>query len=172
MFDNTNFPWQKDLSPDIPTLGDMMRKAGYYTAYKGKWHLSADFEQDANGPYRLLREEMEQYGFSDYDSLGDMIGHTLGGYQNDHLVAGNAIRWLRTKGVELRGKNQPWFMVTSLVNPHDIMYFNADLAGENQQYPDQKYWKCFSGRIRFISHIPFIIHIRWPATIERANHSS
>jgi len=134
MFDNTNFPWTpQELPQDIPTLGHMMRKAGYYPVYKGKWHLSAEFEQPAEGPYRLLREEMEKFGFADYDSLGDLIGHTLGGYHNDHLVAGNAIRWLRTRGEELREKGQPWFMVTSLVNPHDIMYFNADPPGVNKQ---------------------------------------
>ena len=36
MFDNTNFPWQQDMSHDIPTLGHMLQKAGYYTTYKGK----------------------------------------------------------------------------------------------------------------------------------------
>lgn len=134
MFDNTNFPWAKQRLPaEIPTMGHMMRKAGYYTVYKGKWHLSADFEQPHDGPYRLLREEMEQYGFADYDSLGDLITHTLGGYHNDHLVTGNAIRWLRTKGEELRTKGQPWLMTTSLVNPHDIMYFNTDAPGVNHQ---------------------------------------
>jgi len=70
-----------------------------------------------------------------------MIGHTLGGYQNDHLVAGNAIRWLRTRGEELRQKGQPWFMVTSLVNPHDIMYFNADPPGVNKQDTGQMLMK-------------------------------
>ncbi|MHC4557996.1 MAG: sulfatase-like hydrolase/transferase [Planctomycetota bacterium] len=134
MFDNTNFAFARQHLPsNIPTLGHMMRKADYYTVYKGKWHLSADFEQPAEGPWRLLREEMEQYGFADYDSLGDLIGHTQGGYQNDHLVAGNAIRWLRTKGEQLRAKSQPWLMVTSLVNPHDIMYFNADPPDKNLQ---------------------------------------
>jgi arylsulfatase A-like enzyme len=33
MFDNTNFPWANDLSTDIPTVGDMLRSQGYYTAY-------------------------------------------------------------------------------------------------------------------------------------------
>lgn len=33
MFDNTNFPWSNDLSTDIPTIGDMMRQQGYYSAY-------------------------------------------------------------------------------------------------------------------------------------------
>jgi len=32
MFDNTNFPWSNDLSTDIPTIGDMLRRQGYYTA--------------------------------------------------------------------------------------------------------------------------------------------
>ena len=44
MFDNTNFPWSNDLSTDIPTIGDMMRQQGYYSAYKGKWHLTDEFE--------------------------------------------------------------------------------------------------------------------------------
>src|SRR6188768_1548835 len=44
MFDNTNFPWIKSMSPDIRTLGDLLREAGYYTAYKGKWHLTKEFE--------------------------------------------------------------------------------------------------------------------------------
>jgi arylsulfatase len=44
MFDNTNFPWINSMSTDIPTVGDMLRQAGYHTAYKGKWHLNKDFE--------------------------------------------------------------------------------------------------------------------------------
>ncbi len=36
MFDNTNFPWMGSLSPDIKTVGHMLREAGYYTAHKGK----------------------------------------------------------------------------------------------------------------------------------------
>src|SRR5262245_16401862 len=44
MFDNTNFPWISSMSTDIPTIGHMLRAAGYYTAYKGKWHLTKDFE--------------------------------------------------------------------------------------------------------------------------------
>src|SRR5262245_45146377 len=36
MFDNCDCPWQQSLSPKVPTIGHMLRKAGYYTAYKGK----------------------------------------------------------------------------------------------------------------------------------------
>jgi arylsulfatase A-like enzyme len=36
--------WSNDLSTDIPTFGDMLRRQAYYTAYKGKWHLTDEFE--------------------------------------------------------------------------------------------------------------------------------
>jgi arylsulfatase A-like enzyme len=42
LFDNMDVPWMKDLSHDIPTLGDMLSEAGYYAAYKGKWHMSKE----------------------------------------------------------------------------------------------------------------------------------
>ena len=32
MFENTDAPWMQALSPRIPTVGHMLRKAGYYTA--------------------------------------------------------------------------------------------------------------------------------------------
>jgi arylsulfatase len=44
MFDNTNFPWISSMSTEVPTLGHMLRAAGYTTAYKGKWHLTKEFE--------------------------------------------------------------------------------------------------------------------------------
>ena len=39
MYENLDVPWMQSLSLDHPTIGHMLRKAGYYTAYKGKWHL-------------------------------------------------------------------------------------------------------------------------------------
>jgi arylsulfatase A-like enzyme len=41
LWDNTNFAWIGELSRDIPTIGHLLREQGYYTAFKGKWHLSA-----------------------------------------------------------------------------------------------------------------------------------
>lgn len=132
MFENTELPWIKDLSTAIPTIGHMLRKAGYYTAYKGKWHLNRGFDRQAD---RLLNTEMEVYGFADYHSPGDIVGHQLGGYQFDHLIAGSAITWLRNHGRPLNDEGKPWALVVSLVNPHDIMYFNADAPGERVQDP-------------------------------------
>ena len=131
MFENLDVPWMKDLPTSSPTIGHMLRKAGYYTAYKGKWHLSREF--DTKSIDKFMTPEMERYGFADNFSPGDLIGHTLGGYSFDHITAGSAINWLRTKGRPLADDSKPWCMVVGFVNPHDIMYFNTDAPGQNVQ---------------------------------------
>jgi arylsulfatase len=132
MFENLDLPWMQSLSPTKhPTYGHMLRKAGYYTAYKGKWHLSREF--DTKSIDKFMTPEMEKYGFADNFSPGDLIGHTLGGYSFDHITAGSAINWLRTKGRPLSDDGKPWCMTVSFVNPHDIMYFNTDAPGESVQ---------------------------------------
>jgi len=131
MFDNTDMPWVQSLNPDIPTIGHMLRKAGYYTAYKGKWHLNKDF--DVQEPDRLFTKEMDAYGFSDFVGPGDIIGHTLGGFEFDHVIAGTAITWLRRVGRPLSSQGKPWSLFMSLVNPHDIMYFDTDAPGQSVQ---------------------------------------
>jgi arylsulfatase A-like enzyme len=132
MFENLDLPWIKDLSPDYPTIGHLLRKAGYYTAYKGKWHLAGG-AFDKEEPEKLLNAEMEAYGFSDFNGIGDLVGHQLGGYRFDHLIAGSAITWLRNKGRPLSDDGKPWSLSVSLVNPHDVMYFNTDAPGEKVQ---------------------------------------
>ena len=131
MFDNTNFPWSNDLSTETSTIGDMLRGQGYYTAYKGKWHLTDEFETANNlhQPTRILSAEMEEYGFSDYFGIGDMIAHTEGGFLHDGVIAAMTKSWLRGKATNLRAQNKPWFMAVNLVNPHDVMYYNTDLPG-------------------------------------------
>ena len=131
MYENTDAPWVQSLSTKVPTIGHMLRKAGYYTAYKGKWHLNKDFE--SSNPDRLFTTEMDAYGFSDYAWPGDILAHELGGYRFDHMIAGSAVSWLRNKGRPLSDAGKPWSLFVSLVNPHDIMYFNADAPGESVQ---------------------------------------
>jgi arylsulfatase len=131
MFENTDVPWISKLSPDIPTIGTMLREAGYYTAYKGKWHLNDTF--DVAEPERLFTREMDQHGFADYNGVGDIIGHARGGFEFDHLIAGSAVTWLRRHGRALEDDGRPWALFVSLVNPHDVMFFNTDAPGEAVQ---------------------------------------
>lgn len=131
MFDNTNFPWITSMSTDIPTLGDMLREAGYYTAYKGKWHLTKEFEEvnKLGSPTKIFTAEMEAYGFSDYFGVGDIIAHTQGGYLHDGIIAASGGSWLRGKGRELAAQKKPWFLAVNLVNPHDVMFYDTDAPG-------------------------------------------
>ncbi|MDM0085742.1 sulfatase-like hydrolase/transferase [Variovorax sp. J31P179] len=135
MFDNTNFPWIESMSTEIPTLGDLLRNAGYYTAYKGKWHLTREFEtvNEHGNLTKIFTQEMEAYGFSDYFGVGDIIAHTRGGYLHDGIISAMGVNWLRGKGRELAAEQKPWFLAVNLVNPHDVMYYNTDAPGTEVQ---------------------------------------
>ncbi len=135
MFDNTNFPWISSLSPEVRTVGHMLRDAGYYTAYKGKWHLTKEFEtvNELGSPHKIFTQEMEAYGFSDYFGVGDIIAHTQGGYLHDGVISSMAVSWLRGKGSSLTAEGKPWFLAVNLVNPHDVMFYNSDQPGEEVQ---------------------------------------
>ncbi len=124
MWDNTNFAWLVDggLSPDVPTLGTMLREQGYYTSFKGKWHLS---------PNEGGEDMLEKYGFSDYQQWGDMFGEPLEGEKLDGTVAMHTVDWLENKAPDLK---QPWLHVSSMVNPHDIMYFYSDAEAEWERF--------------------------------------
>jgi arylsulfatase A-like enzyme len=121
MIDNTNLAWIEDMRADpetLPTIGHMLRDQGYYTAYKGKWHLSEFAEGDT-------KEAMEPFGFSDFQEGGDIYGAPLDGLNKDPMTAAEAESWLKDRAPEI-APTQPWFLAVNFVNPHDIMYFDTD----------------------------------------------
>jgi Arylsulfatase A and related enzymes len=146
MFDNLGLPWMPyDLDPDIGTIGHMMQRLGYYTAYKGKWHLTEKLEKPLPSekdesidvgdiPEPELHKIMEKYGFSDYHGIGDIIGHSKGGYFYDSNTTAQTINWLRSKGQALNQNNKQWFIAVNLVNPHDVMFIDTDKEGEKVQW--------------------------------------
>lgn len=146
MFDNLGFPWMKyDLDPQLRTIGHMMRELGFYSAYKGKWHLTEELDYPVKNtkgkdvdtgeiPTARLNEIMETYGFSDYHGIGDIIGTSKGGYFFDSVTTGQCISWLRNTGRPLADEQKPWFMAVNLVNPHDVMFIDTDSPGENVQW--------------------------------------
>ncbi len=136
VFDNCGIPWQPDMSTDIRTIGHMMRDAGYYAAYLGKWHLSGKLHHN-HTPYDTPTAEynalIRSYGFDDYFGVGDLIGRVRGGYTYDGLTTSSAVSWLRGRGAQLASEQKPWFMAVNLVNPHDAMFLNTDPAGVDTQ---------------------------------------
>jgi len=123
MTSNLGAPPFPSLATSIPTLGTLLREQGYYTAYKGKWHLS-DIPSDTKvryGEFRSARNALEPYGFSDYSDIGIADGATWSGFKLDGETASTASQWLQDQGTRLE---QPWLLAVNFVNPHDIVFFD------------------------------------------------
>lgn len=131
------FP-QVDLSPDIATLGTIAKAAGYTAVYKGK----IDVFKGPNST-EATPEMMKQYGFDRWNppdsGLGNGLGELGGGtapgantddrYMNSRaanesdVAAGleGALQYVK----EVAPLQQPFFLVVSLLNPHDLVYYNT-----------------------------------------------
>ena len=110
--ENSTGPSNPELSYTARTLGHMLRDQGYYTAFKGKWHLEA-----------TPTPNMEAYGFSDWEGNDQAWWGLAGtGTEYDEPIARQSADWLRTT----RPSDQPWFLAVGLVNPHDIMWYPVD----------------------------------------------
>jgi len=140
----------------VPTLGSWFRAAGYDTYWKGKWHVSdADLYQpgsynrlpsytDSGDRDRYLEDiyleagRLEQYGFTGFvgpeptgsNPLNSGSSGGPGGRGRDDVYAEISVDQLRA----LRSAKNPWVMVSSFVNPHDITLWGdlsvaADAAG-------------------------------------------
>jgi choline-sulfatase len=120
------YPDQVELPtpPTLPNLATVMRSAGYNAVYKGKWHCSK----------ASTTAELDQYLFSRWnppDAGGDQSKPQEGGG-----FVNNDGRYMESTGNPTEGtegvlqyldtaasKQQPFFMVISLVNPHDVLFY-------------------------------------------------
>jgi len=117
-----------ELKAGFPTLGSMLRTQGYYTAYKGKWHLSVINQKLGKDSFPNATHALEPYGFSDYNFDGEHTGLTWAGFGHDGVTAAESIKLLeRFAGGGTAGK--PWFLAVNFVNPHDIMFLDARAQG-------------------------------------------
>ncbi|GAB4568224.1 MAG: hypothetical protein Tsb0020_21460 [Haliangiales bacterium] len=92
MLDNTTFDYVGDMDPEIATLGDMAAAGGYYSVYKGKWHL-ADLVA-TESPRYTTEDAMRAYGFRDFQHDGDLMSTAREGYTHDGRIAAESIFWL------------------------------------------------------------------------------
>ncbi len=140
----------------VPTLGWWFRAAGYDTYWKGKWHISdADLYQP--GTYNPLpsytdqglrdyeleniyleSERLDRYGFEGFVGPEPHGSNPLNsgssgpnGRGRDEVYAQMSVEQLE----KLRRAENPWLMVASFVNPHDITLWGdftlgMDLTGQ------------------------------------------
>lgn len=138
---------QQTLPTDLPNLATVMTAAGYKSTYKGKFHVTKPANR--NGMY--VPSDMTQYGFNRWnppDAGEDQSAPQFGGG-----FANNDGRYIHGVGPVEYGQegilafletdpaaNGPFFLVASLVNPHDVLsyprtafgygYDPADLEGD------------------------------------------
>jgi arylsulfatase A-like enzyme len=125
VFDQLEAGYVPSLRTEPPNMGSMMKKLGYRTAFYGKWEM--DFDILSPKPNVNYSAALQPYGFDIYQPDGDKTGTPDQGYKTDVYTAAESVRWLRGNVAELRETRQPFFMIVSFVNPHDIMYANANV---------------------------------------------
>lgn len=125
---DTEYP-QVEMPLDLANLATVMQAAGYSVVYKGKWHLN----KPANGT-TWVPSDVGQYGFArwnpqdaganqDVDQAGggsvDNDGRFMDADGNMEDGDEGALAYLSS----VAAQQQPFFMIISLVNPHDVLFY-------------------------------------------------
>lgn len=116
---------------ELPNLATIMKAAGYQVPYKGKFHLTKKSE-GPNGDW--VPNDVNQYGWErwnppdaganqEIDQFGGGDPNNDGRYMNDDgpVEAGEegVIDYLKSAAA----KEKPFFLIVSLVNPHDVLSY-------------------------------------------------
>jgi len=115
-------PGEIQLNNKTENIGRMLDGIGYDVQYRGKWHLSKG--ADGGDP---LSKDIALYGFKGWvgpdageDAKPENFG---GGFPNaDARYVKEAIDYLEEVRIRREnGDDTPYFLVLSLVNPHDVL---------------------------------------------------
>lgn len=122
------------LDNTLPNMARMLNDAGYDVQYRGKWHLSKGEDGGTASP-----SDIAMYGFKGWiapDAGEDTAPENFGGgfANHDQAYVQQAIAYLqRVRERRSRGDMQPYCLVLSLVNPHDVLCYPK---GFNYGYND------------------------------------
>jgi arylsulfatase len=125
--DQMQYTYQPSLSPDRPNMGSVLKGLGYQTAYFGKFEM--DKRLLALSDAVNYTDALKPYGFDQFGATGDTPSGPYDGYANDCAIASDGVRWLRTNVRKSRRDGRPFFLVLRFLNPHDIMFADANVPG-------------------------------------------
>jgi arylsulfatase A-like enzyme len=109
-------------------MASVAAAAGYTPVYKGKWHLSkpegSDWAPSDVGKYGFGRWNPKDAGANqDISEGGGGVANNDGRFMTEvgDAATGHegAIQYLRSQAA----RDQPFFLVVSLVNPHDVLFY-------------------------------------------------
>src|ERR1700739_2466725 len=120
---------QVELQTSFENPATVTAAAGYPPVYKGKFHAT----KPANGS-TWVPEDVNQYGFTRWDppdaGANQSVPEEGGGiYDNDgRFMTSQGTAKTGTEGAlqylsSTAAHSQPFFMVVSLVNPHDVLFY-------------------------------------------------
>jgi arylsulfatase A-like enzyme len=158
------------LDPKIPTITEPFRKAGYHTAWVGKWHLDGtnsrvqyvaperrgDFDYWMGYEYNDHQNEVHVYGTE------NETPQRLAGYETDSLtdlLIGHLQQHVKMRTAE--DEYQPFFAALSVQPPHNP--YITPIAVNNRYYhnPDE---------IKFRPNVPHVNWIREKAALDLAGY--
>lgn len=136
-----------------PTLGNYFQAAGYQTHYRGKWHLNhpdldipgtrtsvlSNTREGIPFPDRIALYEhanqLQEYGFNNWigpEPHGNLEANS--GTSRDGGFADQVCRSIDQLEQQAKnGDDTPFLLVSSFLNPHDIVLFGAPWFSKFQQ---------------------------------------
>lgn len=120
-------PAEVQLDNSLPNMARMLIDDGYDVQYRGKWHLSKGVGE--NG---LTASDVALYGFKGWmppdageDTKPENFGGGFANHDKEYVQQG--IEFLeQVRRRREHGDNQPYCLVLSLVNPHDVLCYPGD----------------------------------------------
>ena len=120
---------QVELDTSFKNFASVTEAAGYTPVYKGKFHCTKPVNGSTWEP-----SDVNKYGFTRWDppdaGANQAIPEEGGGYTNNdgRFINSNGTPQAGTEGVldylsTAATHDQPFFMVVSLVNPHDVLFY-------------------------------------------------
>lgn len=131
VFDQMEYPWTPSLLPTRANMASVMKRLGYETTYFGKFEMNKTMvDPIASVNYEDL---YRPYGIDNFSAGGDTDSGVNSGYKHDEFIASEAVRYMRSRLVERPAPTSPFFLVASMVNPHDISWCDANKPGQDVQ---------------------------------------
>ncbi len=135
-------PSEGTLDPSLPSIMNVLWGEGYNVQYRGKWHISKGAA--ANGTTTNY-DQLDASDIALFAAMGWVApdaGEDVnplnfgGGYANhDAKYVAQAITFLKeVKAKRGQGIHQPYCLVLSLVNPHDVLAY-PKTAGTSGYHP-------------------------------------
>ena len=132
-FDTDYSAGETVLPLNLPNLATTFEAAGYSVAYKGKWHLSKPLSDSSDGE-AFTPADTAQYGFDRWNPPDAGENQDIPQFGGGR--AANDRRFIQQRGSVADGnegtlaylrnparRQQPFFLVVSLVNPHDVLAY-------------------------------------------------